>query len=129
MISMSEPRVERGGAGCFGGNIWVGKVRRGVDIISKNPAPFPRSQDRTPGNTVGTTPDVSLPRPCRVLTRPRRRLCRLGLFSGNRLVYGWAPLSPQGTSCELIYMPQGRQHTYMPVPNITSPYNPRYEMH
>ena len=50
MISTSEPRVERvGGGGCFGGNIWVGKMRCGVGIISKTWGRDPEVWGRNPG--------------------------------------------------------------------------------
>ena len=55
--------------------------REKAEPISQKLGPgIPRSGLETPGNTLGTTPDMSLPCPCRVLTRPTRRLCREAVF-------------------------------------------------
>ena len=67
-----------------GGVFWRqclgGKVRCGVDIISKTGLWFASWHYKTLRNTLGTTPDVSLPTSCRVLPPPHGRSCREAVF-------------------------------------------------
>ena len=62
---------------------WVGKLWCGVEM-TKTLACFVRFQGKTPGNTLGTTPDMTLPLPCRVFPLPCRRSCGQGLSRVTR---------------------------------------------
>lgn len=84
MISMLEPRVTRARqAGCFGGNIWVGKSTNKPTDILKTMLWGASWRYKTPGNALGTTPVKVLPAACRVFPRPSCRSCRGAVFCAN----------------------------------------------